>query len=77
VWPRPSSALHDPSHGATIAGTWSDLANQPGASFDTMLLLSDGTVIAHASNSPNWHQLTHVPMTPTIASAASARQSGE
>jgi hypothetical protein len=38
-----------------MAGTWADLAKQPGASVDTMLLLTDGTVIAHESNSPNWH----------------------
>lgn len=41
-----------------MAGTWKDLAKQPGASVDTMLLLTDGTVIAHESDSPNWHQLT-------------------
>ena len=41
-----------------MAGTWADLSKQPGASVDTMLLLTDGTVIAHESDSPNWHQLT-------------------
>jgi hypothetical protein len=41
-----------------MAGTWADLTKQPGASVDTMLLLTDGTVIAHELNSPNWHQLT-------------------
>jgi hypothetical protein len=41
-----------------MAGTWADLTKQPGASVDTMLLLTDGTVIAHESDSPNWHQLT-------------------
>ena len=41
-----------------MAGTWADLSKQPGASVDTMLLLTDGTVMAHESNSPNWHQLT-------------------
>ncbi|MGH6835062.1 MAG: choice-of-anchor D domain-containing protein [Methylocella sp.] len=40
-----------------MAGTWADLSKQPGASVDTMLLLTDGTVIAHQSDSPNWHQL--------------------
>ena len=41
-----------------MAGTWADLSKQPGASVDTMLLLTDGTVIAHELLSPNWHQLT-------------------
>lgn len=41
-----------------MAGTWADLVKQPGASVDTMLLLTDGTVIAHESDSPNWHQFT-------------------
>lgn len=41
-----------------MAGTWANLVHQPGASVDTMLLLTDGTVIAHESDSPNWHQLT-------------------
>ena len=41
-----------------MAGTWADLTKQPGASVDTMLLLTDGTVIAHVSNSPKWRQLT-------------------
>ena len=36
-----------------------DLTEQPGVSVDTMLLLlTDGTVIAHVSNSPQWRQLT-------------------
>jgi hypothetical protein len=30
-----------------MAGTWSDLSNQPGASIDTMLLLTDGRVFCH------------------------------
>jgi hypothetical protein len=41
-----------------MAGTWANLVHQPGASVDTMLLLTDGTVMAHESDSPNWHQLT-------------------
>jgi hypothetical protein len=41
-----------------MAGTWADLTKQPGASVDTMLLLTDGTVIAHVSDSPKWRQLT-------------------
>jgi hypothetical protein len=44
-----------------MAGTWKDLVKQPGASVDTMLLLTDGTVLAHESNSSNWHQLTPNP----------------
>ena len=41
-----------------MPGTWKDLANQPGVSIDTMLLLTDGTVMAHELASPNWHRLT-------------------
>jgi hypothetical protein len=41
-----------------MAGTWTDLNNQPGASVDTMLLATDGTVLAHEFDSPNWHRLT-------------------
>ncbi len=41
-----------------MAGTWADLVKQPGASVDTMLLMTDGTVLAHESDSSNWHQLT-------------------
>jgi hypothetical protein len=41
-----------------MAGTWADLTNQPGASVDTMLLLTDGTVIAHESDSEKWRRLT-------------------
>jgi hypothetical protein len=41
-----------------VAGTWADLVKQPGASVDTMLLMTDGTVLAHESDSSNWHQLT-------------------
>ena len=41
-----------------MTGTWADLTKQPGASVDTMLLLTDGTVIAHVSDSPRWRQLT-------------------
>ena len=44
-----------------MAGTWADLSNQPGASVDTMLLLTDGTVLAHEFDSPNWHRLTPDP----------------
>jgi hypothetical protein len=41
-----------------MAGTWKLITNQPPASVDTMLLLTDGTVVAHEVNSPNWHRLT-------------------
>ena len=41
-----------------MAGTWKLITHQPPASVDTMLLLTDGTVVAHQSNSPNWHRLT-------------------
>lgn len=41
-----------------MTGTWADLTKQPGASVDTMLLLTDGTVMAHESDSSNWHRLT-------------------
>jgi hypothetical protein len=41
-----------------MAGTWKLITNQPPASVDTMLLLTDGTVLAHELNSPNWHPLT-------------------
>ena len=41
-----------------MTGTWADLTKQPGASVNTMLLLTDGTVIAHVSDSPRWRQLT-------------------
>jgi hypothetical protein len=41
-----------------MAGSWALLSHQPPASVDTMLLLTDGTVVAHQSNSPNWYRLT-------------------
>jgi hypothetical protein len=41
-----------------MAGTWKLITHQPPASVDTMLLLTDGMVVAHQSNSPNWHRLT-------------------
>ncbi|MEO6701517.1 MAG: choice-of-anchor D domain-containing protein [Jatrophihabitantaceae bacterium] len=41
-----------------MAGNWADLTKQPGASVDTMLLLTDGTVIAHESDSEKWRRLT-------------------
>jgi hypothetical protein len=41
-----------------MAGTWSDLSNQPGVNIDTMLLLTDGRVLCHEFQSKNWHTLT-------------------
>ena len=41
-----------------MAGTWSDLNNQPGVNIDTMLLLTDGRVLCHDFQSKNWHTLT-------------------
>ena len=41
-----------------MAGTWTDLNNQPGVNIDTMLLLTDGRVFAHEFQSKNWHTLT-------------------
>ncbi len=41
-----------------MAGTWSSLQNQPSFSADTMLLLTDGTVMCHEVSSQNWHKLT-------------------
>jgi len=41
-----------------MAGTWQSLKNQPGFNADTMLLLTDGTVMCHEYNSANWHRLT-------------------
>jgi hypothetical protein len=37
--------------------TWKPLKNQPGFNADTMLLLTDGTVMCHEFNSANWHKL--------------------
>jgi Galactose oxidase, central domain len=44
-------------------GTWISLAHQPGFNADTMLLLTDGTVMCHdegpaLGGSPRWHRLT-------------------
>ncbi len=41
-----------------MAGTWTSLQNQPNFNADTMLLLTDGTVMCHEVNSRNWHKLT-------------------
>jgi len=39
-------------------GTWQKLVNQPTVQTDTALLLTDGTVMMHQYNSPNWWRLT-------------------
>ncbi len=39
-------------------GSWSGLNNQPSFNADTMLLLTDGTVMCHETSSKNWHKLT-------------------
>jgi hypothetical protein len=44
--------------GGVMAGTWSDLGNQPGVNIDTMLLLTDGRVFCHEFQSNKWHALT-------------------
>ena len=41
-----------------MAGTWSTLLHQPGVNVDTMLLLTDGTVMAHELSTASWHRLT-------------------
>jgi hypothetical protein len=39
-----------------VAGTWALITNPP-ANIDTMLLMTDGSVMAHELDSPNWHVL--------------------
>ena len=41
-----------------MPGTWSPLNNQPTFGVGTMLLLTDGTVMAQNSFSPHWWRLT-------------------
>src|SRR5215470_15874968 len=41
--------------------SWHPLKTQPSFSADTMLLLTDGTVMVHELNTPNWHRLTPDP----------------
>jgi hypothetical protein len=38
--------------------SWTPLTNQPSFSADTMLLLTDGTVMCHELDSSSWHRLT-------------------
>jgi len=40
-----------------MAGKWKKLKNKPAFSVDTTLLLTDGTVMCHEYESPNWHKL--------------------
>ena len=41
-----------------MTGTWQTVVNQPPAAIDTMLLLTDGSVMCHQYDSPNWYRLT-------------------
>jgi hypothetical protein len=41
-----------------MAGKWKGLKHQPSFNADTMLLLTDGTVMCHQLNEPNWYKLT-------------------
>ena len=40
-----------------MPGSWKSLTNTPSFSVDTMLLLTDGTVMCHEYETPNWHKL--------------------
>ena len=44
--------------GLAQAQTWTSLTNQPTFLTDTAVLLTDGTVMTHQYNSPNWWRLT-------------------
>jgi hypothetical protein len=46
-----------------MAGTWSTLLHQPPAAVDVMLLLTDGSVIAHQTSGSNWYRLSPSPST--------------
>jgi hypothetical protein len=50
--------MRGPQGGNVVAGTWTDLNQQPGVNIDTMLLLTDGRVLCHEFQSKNWHTLT-------------------
>lgn len=41
-----------------MVGTWQSLQNQPNFNADTMLLLTDGTVMCHELNTNRWYKLT-------------------
>ena len=40
-----------------MAGPWKALTNTPSSSMDTMLLLTDGTVMCHEYETANCHKL--------------------
>ena len=40
-----------------MSGTWNSLTTEPGFDADTMLLLTDGSVLCKEFLSPNWHRL--------------------
>lgn len=40
-----------------MASPWKKLNNTPSFSADTMLLLTDGTVMCHELETANWHRL--------------------
>jgi hypothetical protein len=41
-----------------VTGVWTDLKNQPSFNVDTMLLLTDGSVMCHEYQRAYWHRLT-------------------
>ena len=40
-----------------MAGTWTPLGHQPPVAIDTMLQLTDGSVMCHEYEAPNWYRL--------------------
>src|SRR5580704_15981461 len=40
-----------------MASPWKQLNNTPSFNVDTMLLLTDGSVMCHEYETPNWHKL--------------------
>ena len=44
-----------------MTGTWTPLANQPGFNASTLLLLTDGTVLAQNTSSSDWYKLAPDP----------------
>src|ERR1700685_2157516 len=40
-----------------MAGTWKPMVNKPTFNVDTMLLLTDGSLLSHETSSKNWHRL--------------------
>jgi hypothetical protein len=41
----------------TMPGSWQPLNNQPSFNVDAMLLLTDGSIMCHEYQTPNWHKL--------------------